>query len=66
TRAETVEAYDQMIAEGNEEGNRVVETALNASVALAREFERAISALDLKAIQFEGSDSLDDPSKVLQ
>lgn len=63
-RAKTVEHYDQMIGPGNKEGNAVVQAAIDGLVAQAKEFERAIVALDLKAIQFEGSDSLDDPSKV--
>ena len=58
------EAYDQMIGEGNDEGNAVVKAAIEALIAQAKEFERAIAALDLKAIEFEGSDSLDDPAKV--
>jgi len=65
-RAETGEAYDQMIAAGNDEGNRVVDEAVTALIGLSREFERAIVALDLKAVQFEGSDSLDNPSAVFQ
>ncbi len=65
-RAETVEAYDQMIGEANDAGNAVVEAAIRALIAHTREFERAIAALALSAIQFEGSDSLDDPGKVLQ
>jgi len=65
-RAETVEAYDQMIGEANDEGNAVVEAALQALIAQTREFERAIAALELGAVQFEGSDSLDNPSKVFQ
>jgi putative iron-regulated protein len=62
-RAEGGEAYDQMIGEGNEEGNAVVNAAIEALIAQAKEFERAIAALELKAIQFEGSDSLDAPEK---
>ncbi|MEM6495266.1 MAG: imelysin family protein [Pseudomonadota bacterium] len=65
-RAETVEAYDQMLAEGNDAGNKTVDTAVQALVAQTPEITRAVSALKLKAITFEGSDSLDDPSKVLQ
>ena len=64
-RAEGGEAYDQMIGEGNAAGNQVVEDAIGALIGQSKEFERAIAALDLKAVQFEGSDSLDDPSKVL-
>ena len=64
-RAETTEAYDQMIGEGNAEGNAVVEAAIGALIAQTKEFERAISALDLKDVKIEGSDSLDDPGKAL-
>jgi putative iron-regulated protein len=64
-RAEGGEAYDQMIGEGNAAGNQAVEDAIGALIGQSKEFERAIAALDLKAVQFEGSDSLDDPSKVL-
>ena len=63
-RAETVEAYDQMIAEGNKDGNKVVQTAINSLLDQTKEIERSIAALKLKPIAFEGSDSLDDPSKV--
>jgi putative iron-regulated protein len=63
-RGKSKEAYDQMIGQGNDEGNAVVQGAIDGLVAQAKEFERAIAALDLKAIKFEGSDSLDDPSKV--
>ena len=65
-RAETLEAYDQMIGEANDEGNAVVEAAIQALLAQTREFERAIAVLELGAVQFEGSDSLDNPSKVLR
>jgi putative iron-regulated protein len=62
-RAETVEAYDQMIGEGNKDGNATVEAAIEALIAQTREFERAVAVLELKAIEFEGSDSLDNPEK---
>ncbi len=62
-RAETVEAYDQMIGEGNKDGNAIVESVIEALIAQTREFERAIAVLELKAIEFEGSDSLDNPDK---
>lgn len=58
------EAYDVMIGEGNAEGNATVQAAIDALVGQAKEFERGVAALGLKAITFEGSDSLDDPSKV--
>ncbi len=63
-RAAAGEAYDQMIGEGNAEGNATVDAAIKALIAQAKEFERDIAALDLKAIEFEGSDSLGQPDKV--
>jgi len=39
---------------------RVVDALLDQTKAI----ERAVATLDLKAIEFEGSDSLDDPAKV--
>jgi putative iron-regulated protein len=63
-RAKTVEAYDQMIGLENPEGNAVVQAAIDALIAQAKELERAIAALELKDIKFEGSDSLDNPGKV--
>jgi putative iron-regulated protein len=64
-RAETVEAYDQMIGEGNKDGNALVESVIAALIAQAKEFERAVAVLELKVIEFEGSDSLDNPVKAL-
>jgi putative iron-regulated protein len=63
-RAEAGEAYDQLIGEGNVDGNAIVEAAISALIAQSKELERGIAALDLKAIEFEGSDSLDRPGKV--
>ncbi len=63
-RAETVERYDQMLALGNKDGNATVQAVVDALVLQARQLERAIAALKLEAVNFEGSDSLDDPGKV--
>ena len=63
-RALTTESYDQMIGEGNEEGNAVVQHAIDALLDQTKSLERAVAALDLKSIKFEGSDSLDSPGKV--
>jgi putative iron-regulated protein len=63
-RAETVEHYDQMIGLDNPEGNAVIQAAIDALIAQAKELERAIAVLDLKDIKFEGSDSLDAPDKI--
>ncbi|WP_322096506.1 imelysin family protein [Pelagibius marinus] len=65
-RAETVEAYDQMIGEGNAEGNAVIEAVVQALTEQTRSIERAVAVLDLSAIEFEGSDSLDNPQAVFQ
>lgn len=63
-RAETVERYDQMLALGNKDGNAAIQAVVDALVVQAKELERAIAAVNLEKINFEGSDSLDDPSKV--
>ena len=65
-RADGGEAYDQQIGEGNAEGNATVQAAIDALVDQTRSIERAVSALKLDTIAFEGSDSLDAPDKVFQ
>ncbi len=65
-RAETVEAYDQMIGENNDEGNAVVQTVVDALVDQTRSIERVVTALALDGIAFEGSDSLDNPNAIFQ
>ena len=56
-------AYDQMLAAGNEEGNKLILDAVDALVAQARAIEAVVGALKL-SIKIEGSDSLDNPSAV--
>lgn len=63
-RAETVESYDQMIGEGNKDGNATVQAAIDGLLAQTKAIERAVAVLALKPIGFEGSDSLDSPDKV--
>ena len=65
-RAEAGEAYDQMIGEGNTEGNAVVQAVIDGLVAQTRSFERVISELSLAQVTIEGSDSLDNPDAVFQ
>jgi putative iron-regulated protein len=65
-RAEAGEAYDQQIAEGNTQGNAGVQAAIDALLDQTKSIERAVSALKLDTIAFEGSDSLDAPDKVFQ
>jgi putative iron-regulated protein len=66
TRAETKEAYDQMIGEGNLEGNALVQAAIDALTAQTKTIEQIVATLGLQPIKIEGSDSLDDPDKVFQ
>ena len=65
-RGETVEAYDQMIGEGNREGNTVVQAAIDALTDQTRALERVVAALKLQQIHFEGSKSLDDPEQIFK
>ena len=59
-------AYDRMIGEGNEEGNALVQAVIDALVAQTAEIERIAPALGLRALAFEGSDSLDNPEAVFE
>jgi putative iron-regulated protein len=61
-----IESYDQMIGEGNDEGNAVVQKVVDKLLDQTKAIERAVATLDLSTIKFEGSDSLDDPTKVIE
>jgi putative iron-regulated protein len=66
-RAVMVEAYDQMIGEGNVEGNAVVQAAIDALIAQTRGIERAVALLELgDAVTIEDSDSLSNPDAVFE
>ncbi len=65
-RAENGEAYDQQIGEGNVEGNAAVQAGIDALVDQTKSIERAVAALKLDNIAFEGSDSLDAPDTVFK
>ena len=65
-RAETIEAYDQMIGPDNPEGNATVQAAIDRLTEQTRTIERIVATLDLEPIEVEGSDSLDDPAKVFE
>jgi len=64
--AEAGTRYDQMLATGNAAGEALVMGAVDGLIAQTRSIERAVSALGLNAIAFEGSDSLDNPDAVFQ
>ena len=59
-------AYDQMLAEGNKEGNAMVQTAIDALLDQTKTIEKIVASLDLGSLEFEGSDSLDNPSAVFK
>ena len=60
------EAYDQMIGSGNEAGNIRVQAAIDALTMQTRGIEEVVSMLHLASIEFEGSDSLDNPEAIFE
>ena len=60
------EAYDQMIGSGNEAGNIRVQAAIDALTTQTRGIEEVVSTLHLASIEFEGSDSLDNPEAIFE
>ena len=50
-RAETREAYDQMIGEGNTEGNAVVQKLADDLVAQTRNIQRVLSTLKIRGVE---------------
>ncbi len=64
TAAEAGFAYDQMLEAGNEAGEALVMGGVNGLVDQTKTIERIVAALDVNTIEFEGSDSLDNPSAV--
>jgi putative iron-regulated protein len=59
-------SYDMMLAPGNAEGEALIMGAVDALVTQTKSIERAVGALGLSTIAFEGSDSLDNPNAVFQ
>ena len=64
--AEGGEAYDQMIGENNAAGNALVQAAIDALTGQTDAITNAAGTLELAILEFEGSDSLDDPEAVFQ
>lgn len=58
--------YDQLIGEGNKNGNAMVMAAIDALLEQTKLIEKAVAGLGLAQIEFEGSDSLDNPEKIGQ
>jgi putative iron-regulated protein len=59
-------SYDQMLARGSEKGEALIMGGVNGLTDQTRTIERIVALLNLSPIEFEGSDSLDDPSAVFQ
>ncbi|MQY43217.1 peptidase [Epibacterium sp. SM1969] len=64
--AESGFSYDQMLASGDAKGEALIMGGVNGLIEQTRSFERAVSALKLASVEFEGSDSLDNPSAVFE
>ena len=56
-------AYDQMIGAGNDDGNKLVSTAIDRLVDQKKALEGVVAALGVP-VQVLGSDSLDNPSAI--
>jgi putative iron-regulated protein len=66
TAAEAGFSYDQMLEQGNAAGEALIMGGVNGLIDQTRSIERAVAALKLSDIEFEGSDSLDNPGAVFQ
>ena len=64
--AEAGFSYDMMLERGNEKGEALIMAAVDALVEQTKGIERAVAALELDQIGFEGSDSLDNPDAVFE
>ena len=66
TAAEAGFSYDSMLERGNAKGEGLIMGGVNALVDQTRSIERAVVALGVDKIEFEGSDSLDNPDAVFE
>ena len=66
TTAEAGFSYDQMLERGNKTGEVLVMAGVNGLIDQTKSIERVVVLLGLDSIEFEGSDSLDDPKAVFQ
>ena len=62
--AENGEAFDQLIASGNKNGEKIIIEIVEALSSQTKSLEKVSPLLKLNNIEFEGSDSLDAPEKV--
>ncbi|ANT61283.1 peptidase [Salipiger sp. CCB-MM3] len=66
TAAEGGFSYDQMLEAGNEKGEALIMGGVDGLIDQTRTIERIVTALELEDMEFEGSDSLDNPNAVFQ
>lgn len=59
-------AFDQLIAKGNQPGNKLVNDLVDSLLVQTRLIEQSVVALGLDGIEFEGSDSLDNPTSIFK
>ncbi|MCU9836358.1 peptidase [Ruegeria sp. WL0004] len=59
-------AYDQMLARGNAEGEALIMAGVEGLIDQTRSIQRLVPALGLDEINFEGSETLDNPGAVFQ
>jgi len=64
--AEAGFSYDQMLQQGNTAGEALIMGGVNGLVDQTRSIERVVKLLNLNGLEFEGSDSLDNPSAVFE
>ena len=64
--AEAGFSYDQMLEQGNAAGEALVMGGVNGLVDQTQSIERVVKLLNLDGLEFEGSDSLDNPSAIFE
>jgi len=64
--AEAGFAYDQMLARGNTAGAALIMGGVDGLIDQTKTIERIVAALNVDKLEFEGSDSLDNPSAVFK
>ncbi|MEM0977457.1 MAG: imelysin family protein [Pseudomonadota bacterium] len=64
--AEAGFTYDMMLERGNATGEALIMGGVNGLIDQTASIERVVAALGVDAIEFEGSDSLDNPEAVFQ
>lgn len=55
-----------MLQQGNAAGEALIMGGVNGLVDQTRSIERVVKLLNLNGLEFEGSDSLDNPSAVFE